>query len=479
MAARDRETGRSRRRRCSAAGFAALFLTALLAAGCTGPHRGPPIVRPGRVPVTVPVPPRGEGVLLVRVGLVAAVPEVVLEGGGELRLLDERRRRRGRAPAGKVRCRVHPAGLAWQAGGAGGTGTALLVAPEDPGRPLRWQGRAYAGEIWILRDPGGLTVVNVVPLEQYLRGVVPWEIGRVGREGLAALCAQAVAARTYTVSHLGEREALGFDLWADVRDQVYRGLERTDPWADRAIRETRGVILRYGDAPVEAYYSACCGGWCSDVAAVWPRTAQPYLTAHPDTAAGGRDWCADAPSHDWTASWTAAELERVLRRTLPAYLDWLAASPARGRWAGPGFRPARPGADPRRPGRLLGLAVTDTTPSGRVALLSVRTTAGEYRVRGDRVRWVLVPPDDRRPILRSARFRLRVTTGADGRPGRIAVVGKGNGHGIGMCQAGAVAMARAGRDWREILAHYYPGAVAIPAAGEGGRGTSQTPATRG
>ena len=479
MAARGGRRGRVHRGRGAGTGRASVFLLALLVAGCTGPHRGPPLVSPGPAAPVLPAPPRPEGVVLVRVGLAAAVPEVVLTGGGELRLLDSRRRRCGRAPAGKVRCRVRPGGLVWQAGGDGGRGRALLVVPEDPGRPLRWQGRAYAGEIWILRDAGGLTVVNVVPLEEYLRGVVPWEIGRVGREALAALCAQAVAARTYTVSHLGEREALGFDIWADVRDQVYRGLERTDPWADHAIRATRGVILRYGGEPVDAYYSACCGGWCSDVSAVWPRSPRSYLTAHPDTAAGGRDWCAGAPAHDWTVTWTDGELERILQHTLPDYLDWLAASPARARWAGPGFRPAHPGADPRRPGRLFGLTIADTTASGRVALLVVRSAAGEYRVRGDRVRWVLTPPGGRRSILRSARFRLRVTSDADGRPRRVTAMGQGNGHGIGMCQAGAVAMARAGRTWREILAHYYPGAVATTPAHGIGNGAVSPPAADG
>ena len=80
-------------------------------------------------------------------------------------------------------------------------------------------------------------------IEDYLRGVVPWEIGRPDWDALEAVKAQAIAARTYTIRHLGRWEELGFDVYADVRDQVYRGRTGTAEITDRAVKETRDEVL--------------------------------------------------------------------------------------------------------------------------------------------------------------------------------------------------------------------------------------------
>ncbi len=440
-------------------GLACLLLGIVLAgmlAGCAARRRGPARPVTGGETGAPPVP--RDGVVWVRVGLAAAVAAVDVETQGGCRVLSSRRRTLGRVASGRITCRSEPRGVVWRGKGGGGRDPSLLIlVPEDPELPLRWDGRAYPGEIWVLHGTGGLTVVDVVPLEEYLRGVVPWEIGRPGEGGLEALCAQAIAARTYTVSHLGEREALGFDLWADTRDQVFRGLDGTDPWTDLAVLRTRGQVLRHQGREIDAYYCSSCGGWCADVAAVWPRSASPYLVDHPDTDARGRDWCRGSPYHDWSATWSAGELNRLLARTLPEYLAWLDASPARRQWAGKAFLPAHPGADPRRPGEVLDVAVIDTTSSGRLGTVEFRMSNGTYRVRGDRIRWVLAPPGGETAILRSIRCRLDVERDATGRLRRLTAVGHGFGHGIGLCQSGALAMAAAGIDHRRILAHYYPG----------------------
>jgi len=410
------------------------------------------------------------GPKLLRVGLASALDTAVVElaGPAELHWLPGGRSPAGhgmRAEPGVWRLTAEAATgsvVAWGPDGRGWRVDApdhgLLVRPADPEAAIVVDGTPYAGDMAASVRGGRITLVNVVELETYLRGVVPWEIGRPGEPGLAALEAQSVAARTYTVSHLGARRDEGCDVWADTRDQVYRGLHGTDPWCDRAIANTAGLVLRSGGREIEAYYSSTCGGTTSAIEAVWPRPARGYLRAHDDRGRDGRAYCAASSQFTWEETWGADALTGILAASLPAYLDWVEASPLRGTWAGEVFRPAHAAARPDAPGALRDLRVLDRTPSGRVRTLLVRTEAGDYRVRGDRTRWVLAPDGGRFAILRSAWFDLEVRRDRDGRPVQVRAAGRGFGHGIGLCQNGALGMARLGASFRDILAHYYPGA---------------------
>ncbi|MBU1072729.1 SpoIID/LytB domain-containing protein, partial [bacterium] len=389
------------------------------------------------------------------------VEAVTLNLDGDCLLLSgAERQRRERLPAGStLRVESGSGVLLWRAGRRTGRSVDhLFVSPVDPATTVTWQETPYPGELRVDAGDGGLTLVNVVELETYLRGVVPWEIGRPGREAQAALAAQAVAARTYSVSHLGEREQLGFDMWAGVTDQVYRGLHGTDAQCDRAIAMTAGLVLRHDGREIEAYYCSTCGGTTSSVHEVWPRPARPYLVSHADADDLGEPLCAGSPHFVWSTAWSAGDLQRTLQTTLPEYLAWVAASPARGRWTGEVFRPVRAGADGNSPGRLLDLSIEQRTVSGRIARLSIATEAGVYTVRGDRVRWVLVPAEGRFSILKSAAFALDLERDGAGNLVRVTATGRGFGHGIGMCQTGALAMARRGHGYQRILSHYYPGA---------------------
>jgi len=440
---------------------AAVLSAALLSAGCAARNRGPTVdagTAPGASARRAAI---SDSPLLLRIGLVNRVEAATLTLDGDCLLLSgaDRRQRERLAAGSTLRVEAGRGLLLWRAGRlTGRSGDHLFIRPVDPAATVTWQDTPYPGELRVDVGDEGLTLVNVVGLETYLRGVVPWEIGRPGEEALAALAAQAVAARTYSVSHLGEREALGFDMWASVTDQVYRGLHGVDAQCDRAIVATAGEVLRHGGDEIEAYYCSTCGGVTSNVHEVWPRPARPYLVSHPDSDGRGAAFCAGSPHFSWTTAWSAGDLERTLRNTLPEYLAWIAASPARARWTGTVFRPARAGADGDAPGRLLDLNIEARTASGRVARLAVVTEAGVYTIRGDRVRWVLAPAEGRFSILKSANFDLEVSRDGRGRPSRVTATGLGFGHGVGMCQTGALAMARRGYDYRRILAHYYPGA---------------------
>ena len=152
-----------------------------------------------------------------------------------------------------------------------------------PGRRLRLEsadgvvhilGRRYRGALEVfLSDRAGLNVVNAAPLEDYLRGVVPVELGPDLYPELEAIKAQAVAARTYAVKRLGEFEGEGYDLCATPLCQVYGGLDVEHPVSDQAIAATRGEILLRGGVPQEALFTASCGGDTELVDHVFPLLA--------------------------------------------------------------------------------------------------------------------------------------------------------------------------------------------------------------
>ena len=136
----------------------------------------------------------------------------------------------------------------------------------------------FRGQILIyLNDRGLLNVINELPVEEYLRGVVPKEMGPVMYDRLEALKAQTVAARTYTLKNLGEFASEGYDICATPRCQVYGGMAVEHPLSDQAIAETAGEVMVFEGQLVEALYSSTCGGHTEDVQVIFPLKNQPYL----------------------------------------------------------------------------------------------------------------------------------------------------------------------------------------------------------
>ena len=316
---------------------------------------------------------------------------------------------------------------------SGSPAETLLLVPADRGY-AGWSGRWYRGTFRIhATRPEGLTLVNEVELESYLRGVLPSEIGNPPAGEYEAVKAQAVAARSYTLSYIGRRAELGFDLWATVEDQVYEGTKRENEPSDRALRETRGEVAVADGLPVRALYSSTCGGRTSNVEDVWPWPWTSYLRSVRD-AGGDSDYCARSGHYRWREEWNVAEFLQTLRTYAP----------------GEGANPAL------FAGTLLDARVRSRSRCGRVAELVIETTSGETVLRGDRIRWSLRRPGTA-AILRSSFIKIGVARDAEGRPEKVIVSGAGNGHGIGLCQMGALGMARAGKGYRDILRHYYKG----------------------
>ncbi len=165
-------------------------------------------------------------------------------------------------------------------------GRRLAVAAAAPGA-VRVDGRRYRDRVLVyLNDRGTLNVINELPVEEYLRGVVPKEMGPDQYPRLEALKAQAVAARTYALRNLGQFAAEGYDLCAGPRCQVYGGMDVEHPFSDRAIAETAYQVLLYDGALADTLYTATCGGHTEDVGVVFPLRHEPYLRGVPCIEAG-------------------------------------------------------------------------------------------------------------------------------------------------------------------------------------------------
>ncbi len=152
-----------------------------------------------------------------------------------------------------------------------------FIALEEERAPLRFSGQSYRGRIEVfLNRRGRLTVVNVVPLEAYLRGVVPNELSPTVFSHLEALKAQAIAARTYALKNRGKYAAEGYDLLPTAASQVYRGQGSEHPLSDRAVLETRGIVATYHGEPIDALYTSTSGGRTESSEYVFG-APQPYL----------------------------------------------------------------------------------------------------------------------------------------------------------------------------------------------------------
>jgi len=305
------------------------------------------------------------------------------------------------------------AGLVVATGGPATLRTAdTLAVAAGEGGFVRVGDRSYRGRMLLFRSADGdLAVVNVLGLEDYLLGVVPCEIGPINARTLEAAKAQAVAARSFTMTRLGRRKGLGHDIFDSyLRDQEYRGMERETELSRQAVSATRGEVLEFRDEVCEALYHGNCGG-------VTANGSQPYLKSVPDTPGhrrGRKAYCSGRPNFSWQASF--------LKESLDAVVSQVSGKKCRVRSA----------------------SLETDRQSGRVKYVDFATDRGSVRLPGSDFRTAMG--------LRSTVFTVSIRGRA------VSFSGRGWGHGSGMCQDGAIAMAEAGASYREILQQYYSGA---------------------
>jgi stage II sporulation protein D len=298
----------------------------------------------------------------------------------------------------------------------------------------------YRGSVILSADgDNSFSVINALDVEEYLRGVLPLELGKRTLKELEAVKAQAVAARTYTYRMMRDHAGQSFDMLPTVSDQVYGGVSVEQPLCDIALKSTRGMVLVYGDSLISAYYHSTCGGMTARADEVWRKAPQPYLRSIRDVDSRGKPYCSISPQCTWEEKWSGSQFSALLARygraTFPETMQFT--------------------------GMITGMAVTSRYACGRVAACRIESTTGSVVYGGDKIRFALRRFTEGNPILRSANFTVMNA----GRK-EVVIQGRGYGHGVGMCQMGAIGRARQGQKFDEILTAYYPGTriVCIPAA---------------
>ena len=290
-------------------------------------------------------------------------------------------------------------------------------------------------------------------LEEYLRNVVPAEMPASFHP--QALRAQAIIARTYALIELGRHADEGADVCSDQRSQMFLPDEKRTAITDKAVAETRGLVLCYGDQLAEPYYHADCGGVTDDAGLLWgPGRARPYLTGIVDAPAGklppepmiqgllaAKDpYCTGANAQHWTKSFTTAEVDTLVCGNLPAVT----------------------GDATVQMSKVTALNIEERTPHGRIAHLRVTGSDAKGNetsvvVYGDQVRWLFGHGKPGADGLWSTLCELTVNKDETGQVTGYTFTGAGRGHGIGLCQWGANGRAKAGQSFREIIHAYYPG----------------------
>jgi len=306
--------------------------------------------------------------------------------------------------------------------------------------------REYRGILEVRRDRAGeLAAVNLVDIETYLRGVVPSEMPVT--YPLAALKAQAVAARGQALIKAGRHRSDGFDLCAGQHCQVYGGATSEAASTDRAVAETWGEVLEYEGRLADTLYSSNCGGHTASNEDYWPgEKPVPYLR-------GGPDFDRERVALEFPLS--QDQLEVYLKYAPPVNCNQPAyASSSKIRWWS-----ITPREELRKTiqaemgdfGKLLDLRVTDRGRSGMARELTVIGSRKLYRVRG--------PAKIRRVLgnLNSASLAVSAVREGDELPVAFVIWGAGWGHQVGMCQVGAAGLADEGWDYRRILSKYYAG----------------------
>lgn len=309
-------------------------------------------------------------------------------------------------------------------------------------------GRLYAGRMRLQPNAyGTYTLVNEVPLETYLRGVVPHEIGAGAPS--AAVEAQTIIARTYALRNVRRFAVDNYQLCADTQCQVYRGLSGTVPNTDQAIAATRGQVLTYQNQLVDALYSSTTGGVTAAFGDVWNGAERPYLQPVVDAASNmwnlSRQSLADENNFQqfinlrqgfnetgwkmfrWRSESSMEQITQDLQRFLQVNKS-----------QGANFK------------KIQQIQVVQRSPGGRILKLAVQTDRGIFALEKDEVRSAFSAP-------RSTLFYLQPLKKGNNPLWGYAFIGGGLGHGVGLSQTGSHRLAELGWSSSRILNFYYPG----------------------
>ena len=303
-------------------------------------------------------------------------------------------------------------------------GDYFQLIPND-GEVLFYNQKSYKGSIRVVPFGNYIDIINFVDIENYLKGVIAREmpLGN-GNENFEALKAFAICARTYALKKINNGNSL-FDIFADTRDQVYGGEFAEQSLSNKAVDETEGIILLYNNEPATVYYHSTCGGVSESVENVFPQLPLPYLISIKD---GTDPYCKISPLYEWEEVYSESQLIDQLYNA---------------------------GLIDKKSYSIEEIKVISRFESGRVhdlqILLSGKEGNKELHLYGNDIRSQIRTQKNGR-MLWSTLFTIERKSDGD-----IVFKGKGYGHGVGLCQWGAIGQSQNGIDYKRILEHYFPG----------------------
>jgi len=285
--------------------------------------------------------------------------------------------------------------------------------------------KKYRGRIKLVNVDGTIKLINQVSLEDYIKGVMTKEmpVGK-GNENYEALKAFAIAARTYAVNKIFSSKTF-YDLLPDIRDQVYGGADSEHPLSNKAVDETRGLILTYNNEPAIVFYHSTCGGYTESAVNVFTKEDLAYLRTIPD---GNDAYCSISPNFTWTEIFPES---LFVRRLFDSKLiqDFNCT--------------------------IEDLKIKSRFISGRINELEILLRCNDglksISIFGNQIRSIIKNKSGN-GLLKSNNFMIEIDNQRN-----IVIKGKGSGHGVGLCQWGAIGQSRLGKDYKEILNHYFPG----------------------
>ncbi|MEO0934380.1 MAG: SpoIID/LytB domain-containing protein [Cyanobacteria bacterium J06641_2] len=308
--------------------------------------------------------------------------------------------------------------------------------------------RLYAGRLNLQPNAyGTYSLVNNVPLETYLRGVVPYEIGAKAPQ--AAMEAQAIIARTYALRNLRRFEVDNYQLCADTHCQVYYGLKGATEKTDKAIAATRSMVLTYENVLVDALYSSTTGGVTASFDSVWNGEDRPYLKPVVDTAKGVWDLSQQSLADEKNFR-LFMSLNKGFNESDQKWFRWSRESSLENITKGLQKFLKVKNSPFAKFKTVKDIQVVERSKGGRILKLAVDTDIGTFHLYKDEVRSAFFAP-------RSTLFYLKELN--KGKPGTwgYAFIGGGLGHGVGLSQVGAMNLADLGWENGRILKFYYPG----------------------
>lgn len=281
---------------------------------------------------------------------------------------------------------------------------------ESPAHGVKIRGAWYRQALEIWRESSGrLTIINVLPIEDYLRGVLPSEVNP--KWSMESLKAQAIASRTYALFKMIENQNERYHLSKDVLSQVYGGKNLEHSMTNQAVEDTQGQILvGAGNKVFPAYFHSTCGGRTTHAEYIWP--------VEPNDVLKGVEcnFCWKSPHYRWEAEFSMAEIEKKLQSHIKV-------------------------------SGITGISIGEKDETGRAKYFVLETKSGKVNVHSNDFR-IWVSP-----------MKLKSTwiQGIGKKAGNFYFKGRGWGHGVGLCQYGTKQLGEMGYSAGKILAYYYPG----------------------